>query len=624
MNRAVGPDPGITGAMVPPERAVRARRLSSVLLASLLLCPALFAENEASQKAGDDPPEVAPYEGVDPGSVRDLDLKGGRITEALPFDVQFFFQAVVDDDLARASGRYLGSKERKTCEQLSKLFNVQAANAAVERYKCENEECSNFKLPGEPPKPLTPGEPKDICRKSGLDCDISFVRIFKDAKDGDKRKVELSVPAILPNRHYCFEFTLEDKVSDLEAFREEIQKEIDDELRGKPPDATLKDYNKLRQKLIDAIRKNLNTAPGRDSSKPRETLHAQPLSFFDPRSSLWDVEQNFLADFNDIVEAQLQRDTTITSLDSGRKALEDRLKALITDKAFLALSGSQDIRLEELEILRLTDGKISLLEQKLVKAKLEGVWDSDELEDPLQEIAALRQSLEALVPTVRRIGGDPSQLQFFSRGDSQLVKEDLQGLNGLMSKADFALKRSSTLLMQLQTKLRARVQGIEAIVEQLEKQLNEVVRIQGTTEASYETRAGWYLSADVGLGYAPDTEDVFTYIGTNIYFRPVNKKAPLRGSFLKRFSIMLGFTIDETTEMDADLQGVLMDRSLLLAGGIRVSDHFRLSLGTIVFEETNPDPLVSGEELVWSPFISASVDWNLRSLFKRVGGGFAK
>ncbi len=602
--------------MIPPQRRARAHRLPPLLLASLLLCPAAFAAGQASQESGKNKPEVAPYEGVDPGGTYKIDIRGGRILEVLPFDVQFFFEATVSSDLARATGRYRGSKKFETCEG---LFGRVEEVPPPTKYLCSTQaECA--KLPPAPAedRPGTGGV-QGRRAKRGLAGDIAFVRVFDDATtkdDGTQQKIELSVPEILPNRHYCFEFTLEDRVSDLEAFHEQVETAIKDEFEARIVGATTEEYNALRQRLIGTIMSQLKA---KTTDKPAETLRAPPRSFFDPRSSLWEVEQSFLAELNAIVETQKQRRAVLDNLGNSKLDAADSLTELIQNPAFMALREGKSF-LPAMPMLDLTEDRIPALAQGLGPNQTEpDLAKTKSVGGQLDRLAATSSQLEDLKRRVQDLAMSPRRLEFFKQD-----RDSMRLLITLVDRAVFALGSVAGDLRELASKLTERDLEIDRIVGQLDKQLLEVVRIQGTSFAKYETRAGFYLSADVGLGYAPDLDDVFTYVGTNIYFRPVNKKAPLRGSFRKRFSIMLGFTVDEPTKENAQVKGVLMNRSLLLAGGIRISDHFRISIGTVVFEEAKPDPLISDEELVWSPFISASVDWNLRSLFGRIGGAFAE
>ncbi len=146
--------------------------------------------------------------------------------------------------------------------------------------------------------------------------------------------------------------------------------------------------------------------------------------------------------------------------------------------------------------------------------------------------------------------------------------------------------------------------------------------------AKYETRATWYVGADLGSGLAWDIEEAFAYVGANIYFRPVNKKAQLRWAdfrqqgwteFRKRFSVTIGLPQQEIDLEDAE---PLIRRRPAIAGvGLRLSDFLRFSVATLVFKERDPNPLVDNDRLVWSPFVGLSIDWNIAGTFKKAFQG---
>ncbi|HEX6097888.1 MAG TPA: hypothetical protein VF432_16295 [Thermoanaerobaculia bacterium] len=156
--------------------------------------------------------------------------------------------------------------------------------------------------------------------------------------------------------------------------------------------------------------------------------------------------------------------------------------------------------------------------------------------------------------------------------------------------------------------------SILEMAKAIEVELSQQYDIAATTNAGFVTRFSWYVSADLGMGVAPETEDFFSYLGANIYLRPINKNAPLSGlDFRKRFAIMLGFSEKLT---GADREGLISDRPVLLGGGIRVTDHFRIALGAQLFREDDPDPLITKKSLAATPFISASIDVDVADVFQ--------
>jgi hypothetical protein len=131
-----------------------------------------------------------------------------------------------------------------------------------------------------------------------------------------------------------------------------------------------------------------------------------------------------------------------------------------------------------------------------------------------------------------------------------------------------------------------------------------------------------YVSADAGLLYAIDLETAALYIGTNIYFRPVNKRAPLsqRGSVSRRLALTVGFTVtsigDENERTRADMFG---RQSLVLGLGLRVTQSVRLGAGALVFKEKHPNPLITTTSAATTPYVSFSFDLDVAGLFQRLG-----
>ena len=67
-----------------------------------------------------------------------------------------------------------------------------------------------------------------------------------------------------------------------------------------------------------------------------------------------------------------------------------------------------------------------------------------------------------------------------------------------------------------------------------------------------------YVGADAGVLYAGDVAIGAFYVGSNIYFRPVNKDAPLGlGSITRRLALTVGITVspiaDENNRTRSDL-----------------------------------------------------------------------
>jgi hypothetical protein len=149
-------------------------------------------------------------------------------------------------------------------------------------------------------------------------------------------------------------------------------------------------------------------------------------------------------------------------------------------------------------------------------------------------------------------------------------------------------------------------------------------RPEDSTEfvADGETPRNIYVSADAGLLYGIDIETAALYIGSNVYFRPVNKRAPLgvKGSFLRRAAMTVGFTVtsiaDDDNRTRSDMFG---HQSLVLGGGLRLTQSLRAGAGALVFRERDRNPLISRTSVATSPYVSLSFDLNVGAMFERMG-----
>ncbi|HEV8239965.1 MAG TPA: hypothetical protein VGS57_11405 [Thermoanaerobaculia bacterium] len=184
----------------------------------------------------------------------------------------------------------------------------------------------------------------------------------------------------------------------------------------------------------------------------------------------------------------------------------------------------------------------------------------------------------------------------------------------------------ASLTQNLTNQLTARTQGIQALANELSIAAASLQLADASTLGNFVTNQKNYISLDAGLTWAPELEEVVPYMGTNIYFRPVNRNAPLRTlgnfrqTFSRRFSMTFGLTLssiaDETSNggTQNDLFG---NQSLMLGAGLRVTDSMRLGAGAIVFKEDDPSPLVNEQKLNTSYYLAFSFDIDVVSLFSK-------
>jgi hypothetical protein len=137
-----------------------------------------------------------------------------------------------------------------------------------------------------------------------------------------------------------------------------------------------------------------------------------------------------------------------------------------------------------------------------------------------------------------------------------------------------------------------------------------------TTTATADGRTSQknYVSADAGVLYAGDLGVAALYLGSNIYFRPVNKDAPPGpfGSVGRRLALTVGLTVsslsDENNKTRSDL---FWNQSLVLGGGYRLTSSLRAGGGALVFREADPNPLITRRTAAISWYMSFSFDLNV-------------
>jgi hypothetical protein len=137
------------------------------------------------------------------------------------------------------------------------------------------------------------------------------------------------------------------------------------------------------------------------------------------------------------------------------------------------------------------------------------------------------------------------------------------------------------------------------------------VMIEGATSRSI------YVSADVGVLYAGDIKTGAPYVGSNIYFRPVNKDAPPRG-IGRRLALTVGVTLSSIADEDHRTRSNLFwNQSLVLGGGLRLTSSVRCGAGALIFLESDPNPLISEKSLASTWYISFSFDFDVGKGLRR-------
>jgi len=168
----------------------------------------------------------------------------------------------------------------------------------------------------------------------------------------------------------------------------------------------------------------------------------------------------------------------------------------------------------------------------------------------------------------------------------------------------------------------------EEVADIVEGRLAEMVSQQSLvreTGVEASTTDNDYVSADIGVLYAPTIGETAAYIGANFYLRPVNKSVPLRQrGGLRRLAFTVGLTLNSIEDRRGIRSDLYFNQALVLGVGYRISEYWRLSGGGLVFRERDPDtyPLTSNKRTAMTPYIALTFDVDAGRHLKGIGGLF--
>ncbi len=615
-----------------PSTSARPRGLAALLLLTAL-----------SWNAGAAPARAAADDSQTSFQDVPVDLSGRLFEQVLPFDVPFLIHGSVPGTTRRVEVRYVRrSRPFRICDPES------SKDCPDGRFTCFESQRDGRELAVQDPtcawQPAQGGP-------------LVWEQEVPPPAGTETATFRVAVPPLEAKSYYVFSFGVRRRLiqADLDLFQEHAREALDPVLRRiGDTEATTQQNEALRRELFNQLA--VAAGPG---------LRLEPKNLFDLSVPYRQLPPERRVQFNAAVgDVLITQDRVRENLRQRSKNNQPKLEAelaAIADAASLdeliqgltAVAGQStpssglvkeflDSHQEALRFAALSAREQANLSVGLPEAGTAGAAEPvfDERVEPevaAQFAASYRatgQQLEDLADWLDMLvdRNNRGLLQAAIAAGPLTAAEADDRQNGLAAvlghvrrASGFALALASNA-RQVATNQQARTDAIAALALEAEVQARAVaVVLDASTLGSFKTQQAWYIAADFGFAFGPDIDKVVPYIGTNIYFRPVNKAAPLseRSSFGRRFSFTLGLTVKTIADEKPQTRGDLFDSNSLLAGvGYRVTDSGRLGLGVLVFEKLDPNPLLKGKSLTYSPYLSLSFDWDILGFFKNFSGIF--
>ena len=523
----------------------------------------------------------------DPGCTVTVNLDAQRITETLPFDIDFTLEASVKPETFEGRVDYQYFRSAPNCP------------------------------------------------------DITYPGSWRTATvvgSGAARKMRVGLSGLPPNYHFCFLFEITRHLEEAERKRllAEAATAVDLELRQVQDISSLAataSFKRFREQLIASVESELG---------PNEHLvfiGPNAARFFDPAVTRpTDLAAGPRITFKRMVEAQKGRDERIKDLANAVDGATAALSSLRDDKDYAKLVAKLAAAKAEmpmaarildnnpllLSLWTLSDPQLSVVVQGGGPSSVEvpdfyTIWKPAELQPYAERVAALRASLQGVQDVVAELLTSPQMRQL--TGLANMASSPLGNVNSKVDAAVQAMQAVHAAMQGLQERLYERSDGIAALLAGIETDATDSIGVSGSTVGSFQTGAMWYVSMDLGAGVAPEVDELFTYTAASVYLRPVNKKQELKGwrgeEFLKRFSFLVGLTVtDLKNDDDGTLQPLVLSRQLVVGAGLRLNKYLRFSAGALVFKDRDPSPLVDDETLAVTPFASFSLDVDIARMFR--------
>ena len=523
-----------------------------------------------------------------------IDLRSAILNETLPFDVPFIVTGAID---------------KSVTEVYARIAEVRPGEQGRADLRC--------------PAPESPAWRELQPWRAVVDLPVPTT-----TPEGNPN-FRILFPRLRANGFYCVTFELGPETelteAQLDAFRTRSRPLIDLAIReyAEADEIPVTATDALRQRLLEIVR----TLSGVKTPKP------EVGSIFDPRQTAAQVHDRFADLLQPILIEQAGRRDMRRGLEARKQPLADGARGLRGQVAAIAkLRASRGLAPSDLEAwgqraAAALDAAVQSLQQ------LNEPWEigpvdvvannfrlaQSELDRGVDIVAATRKEIVTPTATASDVSLMDALQTALTTNRSTLVPEVLLFLGGPPpADPDTGLRN----------RLRLRGAALDDVMGEFSNLARTQIDLMTTTVGSFDTRHGWYVSGDFGMAYGWDIDQVFAYIGTNIYFRPVNKDAPLQSfgnfaqSFTRRFSAMVGVTVAGDAEEEGRREAIIGDRLLVIGAGVRLTDSIRVAGGGLLFKAVDPSPLATQKDVKISPFISLSFDVDVVGTLGELGSAF--
>jgi hypothetical protein len=429
------------------------------------------------------------------------------------------------------------------------------------------------------------------------------------AAPGQAIRFTLPVDALEAQRRYAFLFDVQGSPTDdqIAAFRPRVRDVISRRLGAvTSSDQPETFFTDLRSQIIRELRDLTRNCIATDDFLQEAT----------------DIDAGFTERFADIQDAQINKANAVDTFNTNAEQLRASL-AEISQAQLLAIlpANEQAAHADVMKFLALDPAQFNVVARGAAPLAPDRTLASMTEDIPAEAATARANALIDTEALLRSLSLWFKQLdQRGALNDSGLTAEQRTALQRTIDAAAsraFVMRTTATSIARNTTE---REQFVNSFADAVREQLRTLRLLGSDTIGSYDTFSAWYVSADAGFAYGPDVQVAVPYLGANIYFRPINKDAPLRlkGGIERRVSATIALTASSIA--DKQRKDLFNTQSLLLGGGFRLTDTLRLGGGVLVYKELNSDPTaVSSSDLGISPYVSVSFDWNVAKQFAGVG-----